>query len=219
MAYKRLRLRRINRLIESGFSNQEARNFTAMKTLYPDGTTRITSIILSRPYVRLMMRERRAKYRQAQKRGMSKAAFQRINSQEYIDRGWLTKGTPDYWKMFRHYYNQAIRLGLYRPPPKKYDPSKPHKKLVGEQIDREYVRKQSQKYRDRERGGKPKGFVSAQYDADGKLIGGLTRDERTGRYKAVTSSEWISQLRESMNKAKTPEQKEQFRKQIERLGG
>ncbi|KKN50925.1 hypothetical protein LCGC14_0627900 [marine sediment metagenome] len=222
MAYKRLRLRRMNRLVESGFSKQEARNFTAMKTTYPDGSVTINTIILNRPYIRLMMRERRKQFRNAKKQRMSMTAFRSMIQQQYIDKGWLTpEGNPDYWRMFRYYYKQAITLGSYKPPPEKrvYDPDKPHKKKVGEQLDREHIKKQAQKYRDRERVGTPKGFVSTQYDADGKLLGGVMRDEHTGQYKAVASSEWIKQLRQSMKEAKTPEQKAQFQKQIEKLGG
>jgi len=132
--------------------------------------------------------------RKAIKEGNTKAQIKELIINEYVENRWLTeKGTPDYWKMFRHFYRKAIQLGLYKKPPRKYDPSKPHKKMVGEQLDREHIKKQATKYR-----GKAK--------TQPKTVTGDT-------------SEWIEQLKKSMNEARTPEQKEQFKKQIERLGG
>lgn len=197
MAYKRLRLRRINRLLEHGFSKQEARQLTGMRTVYPDGSIRVSTIILNRPYIRMMMRDRRRKLRQADKEGLSRAEFFRRTYQDYLDKGWITPtGDIDYWKEFRYYYNQAVRLGAYKPPPEKrtYDPNKPHKKKTADGlIDREHVRRQAAKYR-------------AKTEAVPRAVSGD---------RAV----WIEQLKASMKDAKTPEQREQFRQQIIRLGG
>jgi len=197
MAYRPLRQRRINRLEKYGFTHSEAINLTWLKTVYPSGEVRHSSIILNRPYVKLMMRERYKKYRQAIKERVSKAEWRRRVNKEYEDNGWLTpKGTPDYWAMFRFYYKKSIQLGDYKPPPQKrtYDPDKPHKKRTGEGlIDREHIKRQRAKYK-------------AKTLTQPRVVSGDTK-------------QWIEQLKTSMREAKTTQQREQFRKQIENLGG
>lgn len=197
--YKRLRVRRINRLTGYGFLREETINLTALKTRYTSGRTITQSIVLGRPYIQMMLRDRLAKYRQAQRDGLSLAEYKRQIYKDYADKGWIKPdGTPDYWAMIRWNREEAIRQGKETgsPPPKPrvYDPSKPHKKLTPTgKIDKEYIAAQRKQYQ--------------------------KRDTASGKPSKVSKSQWIEQLRESARTAKTPERQRQFEQQIRRLGG
>ena len=197
--YRKLRVRRINRLVEHGFLRDEAINLTALKTRYPSGLTITQSIVLGRPYIKAMMRDRLAKLRQSQKDGLSLEEYRRQIYKDYADKGWLKPdGTLDYWAMFRWWRDKAISEGkdTGSPPPKArvYDPSKPHKKVTSEgEIDKEWIAKQR------------KGYAN--------------RDKALGSPRGVTKPQWIEELRESMRTAESPQQRAQFRQQIVNLGG
>lgn len=177
--FKKLRTRRINRLMEYGYSYKEAVALTGMKSVYAGGEKRRQSIILSRPYTRLMMRDRLRRYRNLQAMGISPEEYRRMVYDRYRDMGWIDEeGNPDYWKEFRFWRREAINLGLYIPPKGGH-----HKKTLLEGgIDREYVRRQAKKYRDREKQAKKEGYITTHYDSEGKFIGGVVYDEKTGKF-------------------------------------
>jgi len=183
--YRKLRLRRISRLSEIGYSRREALSWTAMRTEYPDGSIRFSSIVLSRPYTRLMLRDRYKKYLKAKENGLTDAEFRKQIFDEYVSRGWITKdGRPDIWAELRWWRRQAIKLGMYEPRkyPRRYDSSKPHRKLsAGGGIDRAHVRRQAKKYRDNKKEAKAKGVIKVAYQKD-RPSGDIIYDETKKKY-------------------------------------
>ena len=109
-----------------------------------------------------------------------------------IRKGLAGNAKSSAWTWFRECYERAIararkgERGGYKPPPRAYDPDKPHKKLKSDgTIDyprtREYERKRRAK-QEKEKAQMPKDTVSIQYDSEGNIIGGVKLDKETGRY-------------------------------------
>lgn len=83
---------------------------------------------------------------------------------------------PDAWAMYRAYRADLIEKREYIPPPKKKRPGR---------IDKGDVAKQKARYQakaERRKADKAKGYISTQYDFEGKRIGGIRFDEKTGKF-------------------------------------
>ncbi len=75
-----------------------------------------------------------------------------------IRRGEAGKTKESAWALWRKYYNDAIRRrgqpGGYTPPPRKYDPTQPHKRLTSEgKVDTQYTSAYERKRRATAKGG------------------------------------------------------------------
>jgi len=103
------------------------------------------------------------------------------------------------WALWRRYYNDAVRRrgqpGGYTPPPKHYDPSKPHKKLTSEgKVDTQYTSKYE---RDRRAKGKSKGVVAPA--------------------PSGTKEEFIKGLERTLGVTTDPQRRKQLQQQIDNL--
>ena len=110
-----------------------------------------------------------------------------------IRRGQAGNTKASAWKWWRFCYESAIekaRRGIrggYQPPPKPYDPNKPHRKLrpdgtIDSSHSREYEKERRAK-QTREMEGVPKGLTNIQRDFEGKIIGGIKYNKGTGKFE------------------------------------
>jgi len=118
-----------------------------------------------------------------------------------IRRGESGRSQASAWALWRKLYDEAIAKsrrgdrGGYIPPPKQYNPNKPHKKMNPDgSIDYSHSREY-----ERGRRSKSKGTTTTKPQSSGDV------------------NSWISQLEQSIRNTNDPQRKEQFRGQIVRL--
>ena len=116
-----------------------------------------------------------------------------------IKRGEAGKTKKSAWALWRKYYNDALKRrgqpGGYTPPPRQYDPGKPHKKLTsGGQVDTGYTSEY-----ERSRRASPKG--------------------RGGVVPTLSSTKegFITQLEMQLKVTADPQRRRQLQQQIDNL--
>lgn len=153
--FRPLRQHRNDKLRAEGFTRAEAQAMSEFK--------------FKQPYIRLMRIYRRDLVRGVIRLGLSKrASLKELRDQ--IDSVYEINGWKDAYAMMRDYRERAIDRGEYVPPPRR-------KRQL---IDKGDVRRQKLRAKAR----KERGSISSQYDSEGKLIGDVGFNPRTGRFEA-----------------------------------
>lgn len=135
--YKPMRQRRINRLVDAGFTHKEAVGLTGLRH---NGKP---VIVLKRKMTKNLLKARKRR-----DIGLKDYANDFLALARRSD-------DPEAWSIFRYYHRQAIDAGVMEETPRKYDPNKPHKKLTSDgRIDRDHIRRQAANYREKQRAGR-----------------------------------------------------------------
>lgn len=120
----------------------------------------------------------------------SQAYMRRFRSN--VRRGLAGTTKSSAWALWRKIYDEAIdkgkqgKRGGYLPPPRKYDPNKPHKKtLPTGEPDKEHHRMQNRGYRAKKKAEKSRtdGVFNIKYDTVGNIIGGVKQNPETGKFE------------------------------------
>ncbi len=152
--FKPRRQHRRDVLKREGFTGAEAQAMSEFK--------------FKQPYIRLMRVDRRELVRGVRRLGLSKRASLR-ELRDQVDRVYEINGWKDAYSMMRDYRERAIDRGEYVPPPRR----------KRQPIDKGDIRRQKLRAKAR----KERGAISSQYDSQGRLIGDVVFNPRTGKFE------------------------------------